>query len=145
MPLYAMWIHGTSVQVEYLDRIFSIVRRGFHTRIECKPGTTNWFHFAIPTPVIVSDKRLKLDSVMLTFKTGDQGAVKSIHVRDGRKEPPIAIHEGLNLNGDHPFDRFGVPGRPEVLSGIDISILVGAGVDPERWVEFSAAGGDFIF
>lgn len=143
---HAMWIHGTSVQVEWEDRIASIQRSGFHTHIECKPGTYNWFHFAIPTPVIVSDKRLRLDSVMLIFQTaGADVTVQQVHVHDGRKVPLIAIHDGLSLSGDHPFERFSVPGQPEVLWGIDVAVLVGAGVESMgHWVEFSAAGGDFI-
>jgi hypothetical protein len=141
-----MWIHGTSIQVEYTDRIGSIIRRGFHTHIECKPGLANWFHFAIPTPVIVSDGRLKIDSVMLMFKTGSADvAVKSVHVYDGPNKIASYDYDWAHaLKGDHPFERFDVPGQPEVLWGIGISVQVGAGVENmAHWIEFSSAGGDF--
>ncbi len=142
---HAMWIHGTSIQVEWEDRVSSIIRRGFHTHIECKPNTSNWFHFAIPTPVIVSDKRLRLDSVMLIFNTGFDVAIQQVHVRDGRKEPPLAIYQGLSLKGDHPFERFSLPGQPEVSWGIDVAALVSVGVESGgHWIEFSGAGADFI-
>ena len=72
--VHAMWTHGTAIQVEFTDQITGIVRRGFHARIDARPGT-NWFHFAVPTPVIVSDRRLRIDSVMLKFRTGDQATV----------------------------------------------------------------------
>src|SRR5262249_19095091 len=57
----ASWIHGTSVQVEYTDRVNAILRRGFHTYINGRGGSTNWFHYAIPTPVIVSGRRLRIE------------------------------------------------------------------------------------
>jgi hypothetical protein len=145
MVLHAMWIHGTSIQPEWLDRVESITRQGLHTHIICKPDTYNWFHFAIPTPVILSDKRLKLDSIIVTFKTGTQAPVTSVHVRDGGRDPPIAVHEDISMAGDHPFERYGVPGQPEVFFGIGIGLRVDSQSDPtQNWIEFSSAGADFL-
>mgnify|MGYP001404356031 CR=1 FL=1 len=50
---YASWIHGHSMAIEYPDRIVSQWRAGFSITVEGKRGTHNWFHFAIPTPVII--------------------------------------------------------------------------------------------
>ena len=36
-----------------------IRRAGFYTYLYGKANTDNWFHFAVPTPVIVDGKRLR--------------------------------------------------------------------------------------
>ena len=141
---HAMWIHGHSMQIEYPDRLASQWRAGFSITVEGKPGSTNWFHFAIPTPVIVDDVRLRADSVMLRFKTGSVDAwVRDVHVYDGEKL--IAAHDKVNLSKDHLFERFLIPDRPEALWGIGISIGVACGVEMmDHHMEFFAAGCDFM-
>ena len=141
---HAMWIHGHSMQIEYPDRVASQWRAGFSFTVEGKPNSTNWFHFAIPTPVIVNDVRLRADSVMLRFKTSSVDAwVRDVHACDG--ERMIAAHDGVNLSKDHLFERFMIPDRPEVLWGIGISIGVSCGVEMmDHHMEFIAAGCDFM-
>jgi hypothetical protein len=141
---HAMWIHGHSMQIEYPDRVASQWRAGFSINVEGKPNSTNWFHFAIPTPVIINDVRLRADSVMLRFKTYSVDAwVRDVHVYDG--ETMIAAHNGVNLSKDHLFERFMIPDRPEVLWGIGISIGVSCGVEMmDHHMEFFAAGCDFM-
>jgi len=141
---HAMWIHGHSMQIEYPDRLASQWRAGFSFTVEGKPNSTNWFHFAIPTPVIVNDVRLRADSVMLRFKTSSVDAwVRDVHVYDG--ENLIAVHDKVNLSKDHLFERFMIPDRPEVLWGIGISIGVSCGVEMmDHHMEFIAAGCDFM-
>lgn len=146
-----MWTHGTSVQIEYLQNIRSIFRRGWGTVIEGNPSfpnVGNWFHFAIPTPVIVSDKRLRIRDAMLVFKTGGGGVfVKHVHVWDGNNF--IAGNDNLNLSGNHPFESFPVPNTPEVRFGIGISVgVVFSQGDPDRpnpiTIEFNSAGVNFF-
>ena len=48
----SMWTHACSLQVEYPNSLENISRKAFHTRIKGKPGTSNWIHFPIPTPVV---------------------------------------------------------------------------------------------
>ncbi len=141
---HAMWIHGHSMQIEYPDRLASQWRAGFSITVEGKPSSTNWFHFAIPTPVIVNDVRLRADSVMLRFKTSSVDAwVRDVHVYDGEKL--IAAHDKVNLSKDHLFERFLIPDRPEVQWGIGISIGVACGVEMmDHHMEFIAAGCDFM-
>ncbi len=62
---HAMWVHGHNMQIEHPDRLQSVWRAGMYIRVEGKPGLSNWFHFAIPTPVIVNGNRLRADSVMV--------------------------------------------------------------------------------
>jgi hypothetical protein len=142
---HAMWVHGHSMQIEYPDRLSSIKRRGMYIRVEGKSGMSNWFHFAIPTPVIVNDNRLRADSVMVRFRTGSVDAfVKAIHVWDGERR--IATHDNLGLAPTRwEWPRFDVPGTPKIRWGLGISIGVGFGVEGmSHRMEFSSAGCDFL-
>ena len=142
---HAMWVHGHNMQIEYPDRLESVWRAGMYIRVEGKPGLSNWFHFAIPTPVIVNGNRLRADSVMVRFRTGSRDAfVKAIHIYDGEKK--IASHDNLGLAPNKwEWPRFDVPRNPEIRWGVGISIGVGFGVEmmPHR-MEFSSAGCDFL-
>lgn len=146
-----MWTHGTSVQVEYPENVRSIFRRGWGTIIEGNhsyPGVGNWFHFAIPTTVIASDRRLRIRVAMLVFKTGGKGVfVKHVHVWDSSNI--IASHDDLNLWGDHPLEGFEVSSIPEVRFGIGISVGVvfsqGDDDSPNPLtIEFNSAGADLF-
>ncbi len=140
---YASWIHGHSMQIEYPDRIASQWRPGFGIILEGKPGTENWFHFAIPTPVIIDDVRLRADSVMLRFTTASVDAfVRHVHIYDG--ETVLAAHNDIYLSGANPFVRLVVPGRPLMAWGLGISLGVGFGVEAmDHHMQFIAAGCDF--
>lgn len=141
-----MWAHGHTMQVEVPTNVKNEWRAGFFIRVVGKPNTTNWFHFAIPTPVIVNDNRLAIDSALLRFRSNSgQAKVTNIHVFDGERR--IAAHDGLNL-APSPWNmhRFAVPGRPEVLWGVGVTIGVsftGAN-DDANTMEISAAGVDFM-
>jgi peptidoglycan hydrolase-like protein with peptidoglycan-binding domain len=140
----ASWVHGTAVTVELPDNIESMRRFGFFTRLVGKPNTQNWFHFAIPTPVIVSNDRKVVGPCMLRFQTGGTNAVvRDVHIYDG--EVRLVAHEGVNLSGTQPFTRFGVAQAPEVLWGVGISIGVtyGGGTAAQRTIDLISAGCDF--
>jgi hypothetical protein len=141
--VYASWIHGHSMQIEYPDRIADLWRAGFYARLEGKPGTENWFHFAIPTPVIIDDARLRIDAAMLRFATGSVDAfVRDVHVYDG--EARIAAFNDVYLSENNGFAKFALPERPEVRWGIGISIGVGFGVEMmDHTMNFISAGCDF--
>jgi hypothetical protein len=143
---HAMWTHGTSVQVELMQNVRSLQRRGWATIIRAD-RSSNWFHFAIPTPVIVSDTRLRIQSVILIFNTrSPRTFVEQVHVYDGRNS--ITQYRGLRLSGDHPLERFDVSGKPEVQFGIGVSVGVVFDYDfdtPDSGtIEFSSAGADFL-
>jgi hypothetical protein len=140
---YASWIHGHSMQIEYPDRIASQRRAGFYINIEGMPGTFNWFHFAIPTPVIINDVRLRADAVMLRFTTGSVDAfVRDVHVYDG--ETRIAAFDDLYLSLENACVRLPLPDRPLMAWGLGVSIGVGFGVEMmDHHMDFIAAGCDF--
>lgn len=140
----ASWVHGTAVTVELPDDLASVRRFGFFTRLIGKPNTMNWFHFAIPTPVIVNNDRKVVGPCMLRFQTGGPSAVvRDVHIYDG--EVRVAAHNAVNLSGSQPFRRFGVAHAPEVLWGVGISIGVsyGAGTAAQRTIDLISAGCDF--
>ena len=142
---HAMWIHGTSIDSELPDQIESMRRYGFYTRIIGKANSSNWLHFAIPTPVIVDQDRKTIGNVMLRFRTSsDKAIVREVHIYDG--EQKIASHLGLNMSGNHFFERFGVAHKPEVQWGVGISIGVtfSLGTASQRSMDFIAAGCDFL-
>ena len=142
---HAMWVHGHNMQIEYSDRLNSIWRAGMFIRIEGKQSTKNWFHFAIPTPVIVDGNRLRAGSVMIRFKTGSVDSfIRAIHVYDGERR--IATYNNLNLAPNNwEWPRFDIPGNPEIRWGLGISIGVGFGVEMmSHQMEFSSAGCDFL-
>jgi hypothetical protein len=142
----AMWIHGHSMQIEALDRVQSVGRTGSLIRIEGRQNTDNWFHFAIPTPVIVNDRRLRAGSVSLRFRTSSDNAfVHAVHIYDG--ESRIAAQDNLRLSPRAwSFQPFDIPNDPEIRWGLGISIGVRfQGANPtDNRVEFSSAGGEFL-
>lgn len=137
-----MWVHGHSMQIEYPNNVDSVHRKGYSIQVNGKGGTSNWFHFAIPTPVIVNDNRLRVGSVFIRFKSGGQGYVKAVHVYDG--ETKIFAKDDFNLYPkDWHVEKINIPGNPEIKWGLGISIGVKFGVD-DRSLEFSSAGCDFL-
>ena len=142
----AMWAHGHSMVIEFPDRIKSKWRAGFYIRVIGKKNTTNWFHFAIPTPVIVNNNRLSIDSALVRFRSKSTFAdITNIHVYDG--ENKIANHNNLNRSpSDWDMQRFDVPGHPDVKWGIGISIGVrfNGNTDANNTMEFASAGVDFL-
>jgi hypothetical protein len=140
----ASWIHGTSVQVELPNQLESSQRFGFFTRVVGNANTFNWFHFAIPTSVIVNDDRKVVGPVILRFVTGGTNAlVQHVHIYDGSSI--IAAHNDINLSGSQLFVKFGVPHCPPAVFGLGISVGVrfGGGTATERRVDFISAGCDF--
>jgi hypothetical protein len=142
----AMWAHGHSMAVEVPSNIVSEWRAGFFIRVVGKPNTTNWFHFAVPTAVIVNDNRLRIDSAMLRFRSGSTLAdVTNVHVFDG--ENRVFAQDNLNLSPTAlGFNRFVLPNKPEVLWGVGVTVGVrftGANA-AQNTMEFAAVGVDFL-
>ncbi|WP_147367958.1 DUF6623 family protein [Fibrisoma montanum] len=142
----AMWAHGHTMQIEVPGNIQTQWRAGFFIRVVGRPNTTNWFHFAIPTPVIVNDNRLAIDSALIRFRSNSPRAkITNVHVFDGERR--IAAHDGLNL-APSPWGmhRFAVPGRPEVLWGLGVTLGVSftGTTEAENTLEISAAGCDLM-
>lgn len=142
----AMWAHGHSMVIEYPDRIQSEWRAGFYIRVVGRSGTTNWLHFAIPTPVIVNDNRLAIDSGLVRFRSkSSHAAITNVHIFDG--ENRIAAHDGLNVAPSAlGMQRYAVPGKPEVRWGIGLTLGVrfSGSTNEQNTMEIASAGVDFL-
>jgi hypothetical protein len=141
---YSSWVQGYIMQVENPDGLDRDLRLGWCAFVIGKPGTQNWFHFAIPTPVIVEDVRLRADSVMLRFATGSADAwVRDVHVYDGWTR--IATFSDVNLSGEQDFVRLTVPDTPQMSFGLGISVGVSFGVEAlDHGMQFFGVGCDFV-
>ena len=146
---HAMWVHGNSLQIQNEDNWGSITRYGYCTEIEGKKGgkdTGGWVHFAVPTPVIINDKKLRLDSVMLRFHLDPAAEIGQLHVYDG--DSFIANLSTINARYDmssNEFVRWSVPNQPEVKYGVSMSIyVIFHGRSGNKRIEFKAAGCDFL-
>ena len=140
--IHASWTHGHSVHVERPDLLDENRPFGFYSLIRGKPNTSNWFHFAVPTPVIVSGRRLALDSVMVLFWTDPSVHVHALHVWDANR--PLIRYNGLNFSGSHWFERFDVlNNRVQFGIGVSVGVRFGGGDDLRR-ILFGSCGGDFV-
>jgi hypothetical protein len=147
---HAMWVHGHSIQVEFPERLSEQKRMGFYAQLRGKPFTSNWLHFAVPTPVIVDGSgRLCVGSVMIRFRAGPSTTVTAVHIYDG--ETKIASHDGLSLSPQNDFvwSRFDVVSHPYIKWGLGISIGVrfgdGANLPANKLLlDISSVGCDFM-
>jgi len=145
--LQANWIHGTAVQMEKEGYFISKARTGFGSVF--RTHGAQWFHFAIPTPVIVDSMRATLKKAFIFYKTEGTAKITALHLYDGAKK--FAGFDGLGLSGDHSqsidASNMWLPNPPhEMLFGLGLSILVDFGVPtagsvPGIW--FMTAGADF--
>ena len=141
---HAAWIHGTSVHFENQSWAARALRRGFFTTVTpSNEAHIGWVHFAIPTPVIVNNERLKAKSVMIRFTTGSHASIGAVHVWDG--ETTIYIRNQVSYKADgRGFVRDVIPNQPEVKWGTNISILVNFdGRSADSWIELIGAGIEF--
>lgn len=134
--------HGSAVQVENPAATTAVVRFGFFTLVAAAANSNNWFHYAIPTPLMVDGNRLRASRVLLRFNTSTADvAVRSVHIYDG--EIRIGTHDNLNLSGTQLQQAFPVPNTPELNWGIGISIGVQARNAGE--IRFIAASTELVF
>jgi hypothetical protein len=116
--VYASWVHGNTAVVEFKEKLVAhdnhlctiddipaycgYINRGDGATFYGEFNTSNWFHFTIPTPVIIDNKRLKVAKIFLLYNCGynnyetnpDGTRLKSIHLWDGQQR----IKEFNNLN-----------------------------------------------
>ncbi|MCP4308592.1 MAG: matrilysin family metalloendoprotease [bacterium] len=139
----ATWIHGNAALIEHENAVDFERKYGFYNRIVGKANSTNWIHFALPTPVIEDGRRLSLDRFMLRAVTGSKATLRDVHIRDG--ERVVALLNGVNRSGVMPFARFGVASMPAVRWGVSVSLGFdfGSGTNGDRRVDLISAGFDY--
>ena len=149
MARYEFWTHGVNVKIEYPDRIVGMTgderaeprRSGWGTLVHQKENTTNWFHFAIPTPVIVDNKEAELRFIRLRAEINENARIDTIHFRHDNR---IIYSQEVNITNSSVDETFQSP-RTVVRRGvalcIHISFLSG---DTRGMVIFKGAGGAFL-
>ncbi len=142
---FTSWVHGSSMQLEYPNRVTSVRHTGPFVRIEGAEGQNTWVHFPIPTPAVVNGTRMKVDTALLSFRTRGSATVHEVIVYDGDKR--IAEHMDLNLKDDHLDARFDVPGSPEVNQGINITVgvIFGTNAPDVRSMQIEIVGAGIEF
>jgi uncharacterized protein DUF6623 len=153
---HTVWIHGDSLQIQDPSNWGSVTRYGFCTRIKGKdvlPGhkdedSRGWVHLAIPTPVIVSDERLRLGSVILRCHMGSEEATRiwEVHVWDGDQRIAVLPGGTSHLDGQGNY-RWAIPDHPSVNYGVSISIdafFKAHSGWADQSIDFIAAGCDFL-
>jgi hypothetical protein len=140
----AMWTHGHSIQPE--DPALAVGRVGWAGQMK-HLNSGGWYHISIPTSVIVTDIRLRVDAVLISFSSGTQGVIQRVHVYDGRTK--IASNDNVAVSGVNQLTRLPVRDAasdpPLVNFGIGISMFVTIGANPQQaWVEIFAAGADLV-
>ena len=118
---YVEWVHGSTMQVEYLSRITSVRHTGPFVRIEGAGGQNTWVHFPIPT-LAVSNGNATRAGCPVSFRTRSHATVNEVIVYDGEKR--IAEHMAVDLQGDNLDARFEIPGSPEVQKGLNVTVGV---------------------
>lgn len=149
MARYEFWTHGVNVKIEYPDRIVGMTvderaeprRSGWGTLVHQKENTTNWFHFAIPTPVIIDNQEAELRFIRLRAEINENARIDTIHFRHDNR---IIYSQEVNITNRSVDETFQSP-RTVIRRGlalcIHISFLPG---DTRGMVIFKGAGGAFL-
>ena len=145
--LQASWVHGSSVQMEREGYFISKRRPGYGAHFNTHG--TEWFHFAIPTPVILDGQRASLRKIFVFYKTEGTAKVTRIHVYDAGDK--FKKFENLSLSGDHSekvdqHNSWVITPSRKMKFGLGISVEVDFGAPttggvPGIW--FRTAGADF--
>ena len=121
------WVHGHSLELETPDKTSQLWRAGGYAKVEGKPGSDNWIHFAISTP---AGKRV--ERVMLIFTLDYDASLASASVWDGGNQimpnriAPDAQGTIADSTGVHNYWVWNVNSGP-VSYGIGMSIQLKSG------------------
>lgn len=162
MALQAMWVHGNSASIQLNDRgrgegedvdgvrwtAVEGLRLGWGVQYRCQAGSSYWFHFPIPTPVIKDGGRAHLRRVMILFTSDPGVTLGAVDVWDGPGQPEytrIPAADNLAIGGPHLTlhdgqNSFALPNN-EVFWGIGVSVRFDFAV--AGGVTLHAAGVDF--
>jgi len=151
----AMWVHGTAFHIE--GPVEGVTLRGEGALVTGKSDLTTRFHFPIPTPVVLDERRLQLVRVFVLYDTRPQTAspdalgpqLSSIRVFDGSRL--VRSFDNLGLTGPHDkaldgANTFTLAPAVEVFFGLSLSVSMffpGAPSEEKRTILFTAAGADF--
>lgn len=147
MAKHAMWIHGHAVQAQREGYALSKIYAGWGAIYKTHGG--EWFHIAVPTPVIIGGVSPTLQKVFVLFKTVGTAKITRVHLWDGPTK--IQAFEGLARSGDHSgkldSDNSWNVNPVNIKWGFGISVHVDFGPPSQVGVPqitFISAGTDFV-
>ena len=142
----ASWVHGNAVKLANEGYFLTTQYTGWGAEIQTHG--TQWFHFTVPTPVIVNGVDTILQKLFVMFSTGGTAKITAVHVWDGPNM--IQAYDNLNVTGDHSklldAQNTWVPNPVHLKWGLDISVCVDFGPPSQIGVPqitFASAGADF--
>jgi hypothetical protein len=115
-------------------------RSGWGTLIYQKENTTNWFHFAIPTPVIINNQEATLRFIRFRAEINETARIDRIHFRHDNR---IILSREFNITNCSVDETIQSPKtiiRRSLALCVHISFLPG---DARGMVIFKGAGGGF--
>ena len=166
MGLHSMWAHGTafappehpSEGLENVDNVPYTDVLGFRwgggAVWKGDPGSANWLHVSIPTPVVVNSAAASLKRVFVLFSTGQglsgQGlggpTLTDVHVWDGASR--IQMFGNVQGWGDRRTsldsnNTFALSSSTPISFGVGISVRVQFETIGDQRIEFAGAGAEF--
>lgn len=143
---HASWVHGNAVKLAREGFSLSTQYTGWGAVIQTHGA--EWFHFTVPTPVIVNGQRASIEKLFVMFSTTGTARITAVHVWDG--PDMIQGYDNLSIAGDHSKDldaqNTWLPQARPMRWGIDISVCVDFGPPSNiavPQITFTAAGADF--
>jgi hypothetical protein len=138
-------VHGITAIAE--DSSWTVKRGSLGSRfIPSRGGSSGIIFFAIPTPTRFEGRRLRATDVILEFKRGVLTQIQSVQIREGQHI--IGTIENIGVLAANALVKTKLPivGKPEVFSGICISVNVTFGFPLElsrTWLDMVSVGIDF--
>ncbi len=140
---FRFWTHGVSVIPEYTkertgtDNGLFMQPMGFGTVVRQKVGTSNWFHFAIPSATTLDDDNVSYYHAWLRFRINTGAVIKEITVHQNHKnsESPRIWESGdITISGQDTEYSINLPDQ-QCKGPLVICVKV----------FFEAAGGEVVF
>jgi hypothetical protein len=147
---YRFWISGVSVIPEYTkeytgtDNGLYMQRGGLGAKIRQKGGTSNWFHFAIPSATSLDDNNVSYYHAFLRFKINTGAVISKIHVRENSKNSESNLvwsGDDLSITGQDTEYSINLPDK-QCKGPLEIAVHVDFN-DEGGEVLFTGAGGRF--
>ena len=91
---FTSWVHGSSMQVEYPDRVTSVRHTGPFVRIEGAAGQNTWLHLPVPTPTVADGTPMRVGAGL-----GEKDRARAIDLGPPHVAPRTDYAEMLRLTG----------------------------------------------
>lgn len=120
---FTFWTHGVSVVPEYTkeytghDLNLYMRRAGWGTQIRQARGTSNWFHFAIPSATKLDNDDVDRYHAWLRGSINNHAIITRVrfHEASSRRNAPVVFDSGpLNIIGRELDEDYNLPDRISV-------------------------------